>query len=176
RNGPLDRLFSWFAFLRVSLMTALDVVSGFEQSAIGQFFVTVSPSFVVVFQLVHIFGFLSILTSITLLALRSTGHFSIIKNDERFGKSLFALAAAGVTATVLSGAALFLTSATHYFTNAAMPYKLLLLVLALVIEFSVFRRLFLRGDGRTSGGKFVALTLVLLWFATGFAGRAIGFV
>ncbi len=157
-------------------MSALDIVKAFEASQIGQFFVTVDPLFVVLFQLLHILGFLLILTSIVLLLLKVLGAFRVSNDPRDLIRWVYRSIALGLGIAILSGAALFLTSATHYFSNAAMPIKLLLLLTASVLSFFLFNRWLLHNTQSKRSEAIATGILVTLWFATGFAGRAIGFV
>lgn len=154
-------------------MSTSNWVYQFEQSAVGQWFITLDPNFVIVFQLIHVFGFLSLLTAAVVLLLRSFGQLHLGEDDARLSQGFFRVALLGLVATVLSGLGLFLTSVSHYFSNRAMPVKLTLLALAIIVQFAIFRRVLLSSNHAHKG---LAIVTVLLWFATGFAGRAIGFV
>ena len=84
---------------------------------------------------------------------------------------------AGLILSVISGALIFTGGAVSYFEGPWFRWKMALLTIALVFNFTVFRIVAYADEGRFNpwlrramGG----LTL-LLWFSVGVAGRAIGF-
>ncbi|HVK98893.1 MAG TPA: hypothetical protein VM553_03735 [Dongiaceae bacterium] len=157
-------------------MSALDYVHAFEASDVGQFFLGVDSSFVVLFQLLHIGGFLLLLTAALLLVLNAFGALWVVEGQAQQVRGLYRAMLYGLILASVSGAALFATSATHYFTNKAMPVKMILLLSAALASWIVLKK-GLSEQGAPSGrAKVAALAIVTLWFATGFAGRAIGFV
>ncbi|AXI02327.1 hypothetical protein [Aquirhabdus parva] len=157
-------------------MSTLDIVHAYEKSPLGQFFISIDNVWVIIFQIVHVFSILTVLTAIIVLAFHALGLLPIGESNERLGKLFFKVTWIGVIGAIVSGSLLFLTSATHYFTNRAFPIKLILLVGAIVVQFVIFKRFFLRKPSYFLSTKVVAVLSVFLWFATGFAGRAIGFV
>ncbi len=157
-------------------MSALDYVHAYEHSPVGQFFISIPNGYVIAFQIVHVFSILSLLTAMIALTLRALGLFPISQSDAQFSRLFFRVAAVGLVLAILSGILLFLTSATHYFTNQAFPYKLILLALAAVTQFLIFKTLLRHPEQHQKWVKTFAVLSVVLWFATGFAGRAIGFV
>ena len=80
----------------------------------------------------------------------------------------------GLAATVLSGSLFFVSTATIYATKSALHIKLVLLVLAVLLQFGVVRRLVAQpGSKALAAGTAVAS--LTLWVGVGLAGRAIGF-
>jgi hypothetical protein len=84
---------------------------------------------------------------------------------------------AGLILSVISGALIFTGGAVSYFEGPWFRWKMTLLTIALVFNFTAFRIVAYADEGRfhpwlrrAMGG----LTL-LLWFSVGVAGRAIGF-
>jgi len=157
-------------------MSALDYVHAYEHSALGQYFISIPNNFVIGFQIVHVFSILALLTAVIALALRALGAFPLSVSHEQFSRLFFKVSGFGLLFAILSGILLFLTSATHYFTNQAFPYKLILLALAAITQFLIFRTLVRTPEQHQGLVKTFAVLSVVLWFATGFAGRAIGFV
>jgi hypothetical protein len=64
----------------------------------------------------------------------------------------------------------------HYFYNRAFDVKMLLLVGAVAVQCSLFRRVTARPVPRPSAARWTAALSLLLWFAVAVAGRAIAFV
>ncbi len=157
-------------------MSALDYVHAYEHSPLGQYFISIPNNYVIGFQIVHVFSILALLTAAIALTLRALGAFPLSVSNEQFSRLFFKIAGFGLVFAILSGILLFLTSATHYFTNQAFPYKLVLLALAAVTQFLIFRTLLKNPQQHQKLVKTFAVLSVVLWFATGFAGRAIGFV
>ncbi len=157
-------------------MSALDYVHAYEHGPVGVFFSSIDNIWVIIFQIIHVFSILSILTAVIALTLRALGLFPISQSDAQFSRLFFRIAAVGLTFAVISGILLFLTSASHYFTNKAFPIKLILIAIAAVTQFLIFKSLLRHPEQHQKLVKTFALLSVVLWFATGFAGRAIGFV
>lgn len=84
-------------------------------------------------------------------------------------------AKAGLAVAVVSGFFVFLPDPARYAANTAFLTKMCLLILASLFQFTVFRRVVL---GRTAGTNqsAVAIVSLTLWFAVGWAGRAIAFL
>lgn len=155
---------------------ALEWVQTFEQSATGQFFLNLDPNVVVLFQLIHIVGFVILLTAVVLLALKAFGALQVLGERALPVAGLYRGIVAGLLLAGVSGVALFVTSATHYFTNKAMPVKMLLLIVAAVLSWLLLKRSAASFGANIRAGRLTAALLLGLWFATGFAGRAIGFI
>ncbi|HEX4999299.1 MAG TPA: DUF6644 family protein [Terriglobia bacterium] len=84
---------------------------------------------------------------------------------------------AGLLLSLVSGALIFTGGAVSYFEGSWFRWKMILLVVALVFNFTAFRIVVYAGEDRfhpwfrrVMGG----LTL-LVWFSVGLAGRAIAF-
>ena len=126
------------------------------------------------FQIVHIVGIVLLLTSVLLLALRLLGlglNQQSLAEVEKLTRPFFWW---GLAATVLSGSLFFVSTATIYATKSALHIKLVLLVLAVLLQFGVVRRLVAQpGSKALAAGTAVAS--LTLWFGVGLAGRAIGF-
>ena len=77
-----------------------------------------------------------------------------------------------------SGLLMFVTGPMHYFYNSAFRIKMLLLLCAVVLQFSLFHAIAIRARLRPPGrlAKFAVGIVLLSWFGIGIAGRAIGFV
>jgi hypothetical protein len=126
------------------------------------------------FQIVHIVGIVLLLTSVLLLSLRLLGlglREQSLAEVEKLVRPFFWW---GLAAAVISGSLFFVSTATIYATKSALQIKLVLLVLAILLQFGVVRRLVAHPGSRAlaAGGAVASLTL---WFGVGLAGRAIGF-
>jgi|GEM_PF-6496967 len=191
-------------------MSVLDWVRAYEKSPVGEYISSLDTFWVIIFQIIHVFSILTLLTAVIVYALYVWGAISLWEGEREGGQALTStelilLKAAqwGLVGAVLSGVALFLTSAVHYATNQAFPIKLILIAFTAVLQFGFFRIWRVRasrvrhsdvsgfevrhaGDGvigwQLPKPRFAwsvrlwALGFVVLWFLVGFAGRAIGFV
>ncbi len=79
---------------------------------------------------------------------------------------------------VVSGFLLFSSEAVKMYGNRAFRAKMVCLVLAVIFNFTIFRKVTMADETRLSPGwqKLTALGSLLLWAGVGLAGRAIGYV
>ncbi|MEO8395919.1 MAG: DUF6644 family protein [Chloroflexota bacterium] len=84
---------------------------------------------------------------------------------------------AGLYLTAFAGILVFLADPTRYAQSGPFRLKILLLCLALLYHFTVFKRLIRRdpASGSTRQNRAGAAVSLLLWFGTGWAARAIAF-
>jgi hypothetical protein len=125
-------------------------------------------------QVVHIVGIVLLLTAVLLVALRLLGlglREQSLQEVERLARPFLW---SGLAATILSGSLFFISTATIYATKEALQIKIVLLVLALLLQFGLIRKLVAHPANQTlaTGGAVASLAL---WFGVGLAGRAIGF-
>jgi hypothetical protein len=129
-------------------------------------------------QIFHTFGFLLLLSSLVLMSLRLFGLALAEEDAARVLLQPTRLLVIGLLLAVLSGVLMFVTGPMHYFYNAAFRLKMLLLLLAMVLQFSLFRAIGVRARIAPPRrlAKFAVVVVLLSWFGIGMAGRAIGFV
>jgi hypothetical protein len=126
------------------------------------------------FQIVHILGIVLLLTAVLLVALRLLGlglREQTLAEVEQLARPFLWL---GLAAAVISGSLFFVSTAVIYASKTALQIKLVLLVLAVLLQFGLIRRLVAHpaSKGVARAG---ALASLGLWFGVGLAGRAIGF-
>jgi hypothetical protein len=125
-------------------------------------------------QIVHIGGIVSLLTAVLLVALRLLGlglKQQSLADVEKLARPFLWW---GLAATIVSGTLFFISTAVIYATKEALQIKIVLLVLALLLQFGLIRRLVAHPASKAlSTGAAVAS--LALWFSVGLAGRAIGF-
>lgn len=145
-----------------------------HDSALAQLLRGANPLLVISFQLLHIIGLLVLLTAVLLLALRLFGLGLRQQSPQEVAELARPLQRWGLLTVALSGAALFISNPLVYAANPALQIKLVLLLLAVILQAGLLRWL-LQGKpvffARTG-----ALASLLLWGGTGLAGRAIGFI
>lgn len=127
-------------------------------------------------QLFHIAGLVLLLTSVLLVNLRLLGfgltHFSAPQLADYTKPFIFF----GLILLVLSGLFMLVPSAALYEPNPAFWLKMKLLIVALVIQYSLFRHVSNHENPAPWLANLTAAISLVLWFSVGLAGRAIGFV
>jgi len=127
-------------------------------------------------QLFHIAGFLLILTAVLLVNLRLVGLGLNRQSIPHLAKATKPLVIYGLVLLLFSGLFTFLPSATLYYPNPAFWLKFILLGFALLIQFTLYRKVTsVESPNRILAG-FTAILSLTLWFGVAFAGRAIGFL
>ncbi|WP_047537156.1 DUF6644 family protein [Methylotenera versatilis] len=127
-------------------------------------------------QLFHIAGFLLILTAVLLVNLRLIGLGLNKQTIPNLAKATKPLVIYGLVLLLFSGLFTFLPSATLYYPNPAFWLKIYLFVFALIIQFTLYRKVTsVEAPNRILAGLTAVLSITL-WFGVAFAGRAIGFL
>jgi hypothetical protein len=129
-------------------------------------------------QSVHLVGLTVLLAVILVLNLRLAGVSMTDWSLAAVERQLRPWAWGAATFVLASGGVMFLGNPTKYLANAAFQVKMASLVLAMLCQFGLFRRFFRSDPGvRPRSLNIVVAGLSLtLWFAVGWAGRAIAFV
>jgi uncharacterized membrane protein SirB2 len=125
----------------------------------------------------HLLGLTLLLGSIIVLSIRLLGlgfraqPISELKQDTAVFRTV------GLTLMLLSGSLIFTGGAASYFEGQWFRRKMVILVIALLFNFTVFRKVITAEDGRYSPlmNRVTGLLALLLWFSVGAAGRAIAF-
>ena len=130
-------------------------------------------------QSVHLVGLTVLLAAILVLNLRLAGVGMLGDwSLPAIERQLRPWAWAGATLMLASGVVMFLGNPEKYLASAPFQFKMASLVLAMLCQFGLFRRFFRSEPGvrRRSMNIVVAGLSLTLWFAVGWAGRAIAFV
>ena len=123
-------------------------------------------------QSVHLFGITLLLASAVAFSLRSLGWgLTQIPASEVAAES-WRWSRIGLAAAACSGILVFIPDPARYAANNAFQVKMLLLSVAATLQFTWYRRTIRSGKAGTG----VALLSLSLWFAVGWAGRAIAFL
>ena len=129
-------------------------------------------------QSVHLVGLTMLLAAILVLNLRLAGVSMMDWSLPSVERQLRPWAWGAATLVLASGVVMFLGNPEKYLANAAFQIKMASLALAMLCQFGLFRRFFRSEPGvrRRSMNIAVAGLSLTLWFAVGWAGRAIAFV
>lgn len=131
---------------------------------------------VAVLQIVHVFGFIFLLSPLILIVLRV---FGLILQDQPLQETLRqprALSLTGLAVTLASGLLMFLTAPLHYYNNWAFDAKMLLLLASLTTYAILFLGVAPRQSAHPTLAKVTVAVSVVLWLGVCMAARAIGFV
>ena len=129
-------------------------------------------------QSVHLVGLTVLLGAVLVLNLRLAGVSMIDWSLAAVERQLRPWIWVGTTLVLASGVVMFLGNPGKYLASVPFQIKMASLSLALVCQFGLFRRFFRSEPGlrpRSMNVVVAALSLTL-WFAAGWAGRAIAFV
>lgn len=126
-------------------------------------------------QVVHVGGFILLLAALVVAALRRLGHLLPEHTAARLARDVQPLFWWGLGLALGSGVLMFVASPLLYAHKWAFQLKLALLLLAVLVQCLVTRRL-IRSDARATPAVRLGVTLSLcLWFGIALAGRLIGF-
>lgn len=147
-----------------------------QNSALGTGIGKLDPLFGALVQLFHIAGFLLILTAILIANLRLLGVGLRSQSVPQLVKATNPLILYGLGFLVVSGLFILLPSADIYYPNPAFWTKASLLFLALIVQFTLYRKVTTSASPNQTLASLTAVLSLTLWFGVAYAGRAIGFV
>jgi len=130
-----------------------------------------------ILQSLHLTGITLLLGTIVVLNLRLLGFGFRQIPLPLLADQLWRWTKIGMLLTICSGILVFLPDPTRYAHSGPFRLKMLLLCLALLYQFTIFRRI-VRTDPETRPGvrnAALASVSLLLWFGVGWSGRAIAF-
>jgi len=128
-------------------------------------------------QSLHLFGLTLVLGTTVIFNLRLLGFGMRKITMPVLDKQLWRVAIGGLLLSIVTGALVFIPDPARYAANTAFKTKLVLLSLAILFQFTIFRRA-VRSDVPPLGPRniIIAATSLTLWFSVGWAGRAIAFL
>lgn len=147
-----------------------------QHSALGTFLGKAPPVIGAVIQLLHIAGFLLILSAVVLVNLRLLGFGLKQQSIPQLVKATTPQIWYGLGVLALSGLFVFIPSASLYFANQAFWIKFVLLLVVLLLQVTLFRWVTAIESPKRVVAYLTAFVSLVLWFGVAFAGRAIGFV
>ena len=126
-------------------------------------------------QVVHVFGFVTLLAALLLISLRllrwSFAQHTLAEVARDANRLLFA----GLALVTVSGVLMFVATPQLYFHKPAFELKMLLFAIALLLQFALLRNVVLVDTPRTWAVRTLVGLSMVTWFGIGFAGRMIGF-
>lgn len=148
-----------------------------QQSALAQL-LDGSRYIAITVQILHILGFVFLLAIVLALTLRIQRLALLGSPVASFVGSLQRAYQVSLRVSIAAGVLLFIPRAIAYGNNPAMFYKVVFLILAVLVQAFVHRSTRALAVEEEVGPVLRATSwfALLLWFAAGGAGRAIGFV
>lgn len=157
-------------------MTIPEVLAALQNNALARAITKSNHLVIAGLQIIHVFGFLLLLTSLLLMSLRLLGLTLRQQSIPQVTREPTRLFWVGVSLAVISGALMFLTGTRHYFYNDAFDVKMMLLLAALLIQLLLFRTVAADETPHPVVTRIAVALSLVLWFGVAIAGRAIGFV
>jgi len=127
-------------------------------------------------QLFHIAGLVLILAPVLLVNLRLLGTGLTNQSIAQLVKATNPLIWTGFVFILFSGLFMFAPSAALYYPNPAFWLKFQMLALALIVQFTLYRKVTATEKPNRALAILTAILSLTLWFGVGIAGRAIGYV
>jgi hypothetical protein len=127
-------------------------------------------------ETIHILALSVLLGSVFLIDLRLLGIAIRKWSPAQILEQVRPLMNWSVGVILVTGSLLFIAEPRKCFDNAAFGPKMIFLALALIIQFTVYRRVGSMQARIPVWGRMLAVVSFGLWFAVAVCGRAIGFV
>jgi hypothetical protein len=157
-------------------MSYADVLADLQNSALAHAISKSNHLIGASLQILHILGFILLLSSITVISLRLLGLTFRNQPIERVARDGTRLIWIGLALAVASGTLMFVSGARHYGYNWAFEMKMGLLLAAVLAQVLLFRRVTAMQLPRPALARVSAGLSLTLWFSVGLAGRMIGFI
>lgn len=125
-------------------------------------------------QSLHLAGITIVLGTTVAFNLRLTDLGLTELPRKALVEQLWRWAKRGLVLTAVSGFFVFLPDPARYLQNDPFRLKMLLLALAILFQFTIFKR-FLHTEHTRVARVLVAIVSLILWFGVGWSGRAIAF-
>ena len=152
------------------------VLSAVQNSALSRWVAEADHLFTAGLQVIHIIGFILLLSSVSLMSLRLLGLVFVAQPLPQVAVGMRRLLWLGLALAVSTGAIMFVGAPRHYFYNPAFAAKMVLLLLAVIIQSAAFNRVALRPDLSPAALRLIVGLSLVAWFSVSLAGRAIGFI
>jgi hypothetical protein len=123
----------------------------------------------------HIVGFALSVGTIAIVDFRLLGWGMRRETPAELTKDTFFWTLGGLILMVVTGLLLFSSDPDNYYLNLAFDLKMFFLLLAIIFNYTIHRKVALAGDAAGSG-KLVASVSLVLWSCVVFGGIFIGFL
>lgn len=157
-------------------MSTHDILTSIQDSALAHAISKTDHLVGAGLQIVHVMGLVALLASLVLISLHLLGLAFKHHPTVEIAKESTRLVWLGLTLTALSGTLMFIATPTLYFYNPAFRLKMLLFLLAVVIQLALFRRTANQSSPTPAFAKVSVAVSLAAWFGVAMAGRMIGFI
>jgi len=128
-----------------------------------------------VLECIHIAGFAVLVGTIAIVDFRLLGVGMRRQATSEVARDLSPWTLLGLVLVLFSGPLLFSSDPDMYYLNYAFQAKMVLLLLAIIFQYTIHRRVAL-SDQSGAGGKAVACISLALWASVIFGGIFIAFI
>lgn len=156
-------------------MSIADVLTVIQNSRLAHSISKTDHMVAASLQVVHVLGFIVLLAALVLISLRVLNialKDQLLENVVRDATRLMWI---GLILAVTSGTLMFVATPKLYFYKFAFELKMLLFVIAVLLQFTVFRNIARRESPDPAFARVVVAVSLTFWFGIGLAGRMIGF-
>lgn len=129
-----------------------------------------------VVEIFHVLGLVLLLTGVLLINLRLLGAGLRRQSLPQVAQAAKPLIWTGLSLAILTGLTIFLSAVLNYNANSAFWPKMILLVLAVAVQFTLLKKVTATETPNPVLARGTAVLSLILWFSVGLMGRAIGFV
>jgi len=129
-----------------------------------------------ILEMIHLLGLTILLGALMVLDLRLFGFGMRKQPISQMAKDLTTWMWIGLVTILGSGVLLFFGEPMKLFGSPSFHVKMVLLFLAIVFQFTLFRKVTSNDNASPGLDKFAGVLSLVLWFGVGLAGRAIGFL
>jgi hypothetical protein len=129
-----------------------------------------------ILEMIHLIGLTMLLGSLMVLDLRLFGFGMRRQRTADLSRDLHGWLISGLWVILITGVLLFFGEPMKLFASPSFHVKMLLLFLAIIFQFTLFKRISYGNDTSPALSKFAGILSLVLWFGVGLAGRGIGFL
>jgi hypothetical protein len=157
-------------------MSTAQVLTAIQNSAVAHAVSKSNHMVAAGLQIVHVLGFILLLSSIVLISLRLLGLAFVQQLISKVGRDATRLIWIGLALTVVSGTLMFVSSPRMYYYNPAFELKMLLLIAGVLVQVLLLRRVSANDSPTPALARATVALSLASWFGVGLAGRIIGFI
>jgi hypothetical protein len=152
------------------------ILTTIQTSALSRAIAQANHLFMASLQIVHVIGFILLLSSLVIISLRVLGLVFNQTPLSTVAADTLRVLWFGLALAVVTGVIMFIGAPKHYFSNPAFTTKMVLLAIAVLVQAVIFRRVATVEQPRIGLARVGVALALLFWFGVSMAGRAIGFV
>lgn len=152
------------------------VLSAIQSTGVSHWVAKADHLFTAGLQVVHVIGFILLLASLLLISLRLLGLIFKQQTVPQIARETLRLLWLGLALAAFTGVLMFIGAPKHYAYNPAFVTKMVLLLVAVIVQATLFGRVASSEAPRPWLARLGVALAVFFWFGVSLAGRAIGFV